>query len=314
MAPQVVVLGSINVDLVIRSKKLPRPGETVLGGEFYQACGGKGANQAVAAARTSDAPVAFIAALGSDELGRGTLKSLRQENLDLRHVRMLDGLATGVALIAVDEGGQNQISVASGANAALTPADVAAVDEATFANAKVFLTCLESPIETVVAGLKRAKQHGLLTILNPAPASLAIKDREIMQFVDLLTPNESEAELLTGWDAANDLEDAIIACDQLRQLGARSVVLTRGASGCMLRDETREASLFAAAEVDAVDATAAGDCFNGALASSLAMGQTLRDAVRFAVAAAGISVTRKGAIPSLPGRAEVLELLQRAGH
>ncbi len=311
MPSQVIVLGSINVDLVIRSRKLPRAGETVLGGEFYQACGGKGANQAVAAARTSDAPVVFIGAVGSDDLGRGTLKSLRQENLDLRYVRMLDGQATGVALIAVDEAGQNQISVASGANAGLTPADVAAVDDATFAEAKVFLTCLESPLETVIAGLKRAKQHGLTTILNPAPANAAIKDRSILELVDLLTPNETEAELLTGWDAANELEDAIIACDQLRQLGARAVVLTRGASGCILRDETRDASLFAASDVTAIDATAAGDCFNGALASSLAQGVPLRDAVRFAVAAAGISVTRRGAIPSLPQRAEVIECLPR---
>lgn len=311
MQPQVVVLGSINVDLVIRSEKLPRPGETVLGGEFYQASGGKGANQAVAAARTSAAPVAFIAAVGADELGRATLKNLRQENLDLRAVRMLDGHATGVALIAVDQHGQNQISVASGANAALTPDDVAAVDDAIFAGAKVFLACLESPLETVIAGLQRAKQFGLITILNPAPANAAIKDRAILELVDLLTPNESEAESLTGWDATHDLEDGIVACDQLRQLGAKAVVLTRGASGCMLRDERREVSFFPAAEVTAVDATAAGDCFNGALASSLATGQDLRAAVRFASTAAGLSVTRRGAIPSLPTRHEVDEFLQR---
>lgn len=309
MSPQVIVLGSINVDLVIRSPKLPRPGETVLGGEFYQASGGKGANQAVAAARTSQVPVAFIGAVGADELGRSSLKSLRAENLELRHVRILDGHATGVALIAVDEHGQNQISVASGANAALTPADVEAVADEVFAQAKVFLACLESPLETVIAGLKRAKKFGLTTILNPAPARIDIKDRAIMELVDLLTPNESEAELLTGWDATNDLEDSIIACDQLRQLGVQRVVLTRGAAGCMLRDETRDASLFPARDVTAIDATAAGDCFNGALASSLASGLPLRDAVRFAVAAAGISVTRKGAIPSLPTRPEVEQLL-----
>ena len=305
MPPQVIVLGSINVDLVVRSAKLPKAGETILGGEFYQAGGGKGANQAVAAARTSRTPVGFIAAVGADDFGRTAIRQLRAENLATQHIRLLDGAATGVALILVDEHGQNQISVASGANAALTPADIESIDDSYFAAAKVFVTSLESPLETVIAGLRRARRAGLLTILNPAPARLDIKSRDFMELVDVLTPNETEAELLTGWNVAHDLEDAIIACNQLRQLGAKQVVITRGAAGCLLKDDVQDASLFPAHAVTAIDATAAGDCFNGVLATALADGLSLREAARWAMAAAAISVTRRGAMPSLPTREEV---------
>ncbi len=303
--PQVIVLGSINVDLVVRSPRLPRAGETVLGGEFMQAGGGKGANQAVAAARLSQQPVAFIAAVGTDDFGRSSIKQLRAENLHTQHIRMLDGHATGVALIVVGENGENQITVASGANAQLTPADIAAIDDSVFASAKVFVACLESPLETVIAGLRRAKAAGLRTVLNPAPACAEIKDAEILKLVDVLTPNETEAELLTGWNVQEDLEDAVIACDQLRQKGVGQVIITRGASGCILRDESREASWLPAYEVQAVDTTAAGDCFTGALATALAEGRDLRSAARWAIAASAISVTRAGAMPSLPTRAEV---------
>ena len=256
----------------------------------------------------------MIAAVGADDFGRTAIKQLRAENLATQHIRMLDGCATGVALILVDEYGQNQISVASGANAALTPADVEAIDDSVFAAAKVFVTSLESPLETVVAGLKRAKRAGLLTILNPAPARLEIKDRDFMKLVDVLTPNEIEAELLTGWNVAFDLEDAILACNQLRELGAKQVVITRGAAGCLLKDDARDASFFPAHEVTAIDATAAGDCFNGVLATALADGLSLRDAARWAMAAAAISVTRRGAIPSLPTRDEVEAFVKERGH
>ncbi len=307
--PEIIVLGSVNVDLVIRSPQLPRAGETVLGGAFYEAAGGKGANQAVAAARASaSGPVGFIAAVGSDDFGRRSIKQLRGENILTQHIRMVEGAATGVALIMVDERGENQISVASGANALLTPDDVAAVADEWFETAKVFVACLESPIETVVAGLRRAKEHGLMTVLNPAPACEAIRDPEILKLVDVLTPNETEATFLSGWDVLEDLEDVCIWCEQLQQKGSRSVVITRGERGCIVRDSVGDPSLIAPYTVSAVDATAAGDCFNGTLAIALSEGRTLLEAARFANTAAALSVQQAGAVPSLPTRAAIDDL------
>lgn len=307
--PHIIVLGSVNADLVLRSSKLPCPGETVVGGEFYQAGGGKGANQAVAAARTASGPVGFVAAVGNDEFGKTSLRQFRKEGILTQHIRMVDGEATGVALIMVDEQGENLISVASGANACLTPEHVAAIDDDFFSEAKVFLACLESPLETVIAGLRRAKDSGLMTILNPAPACEEVKDPEILKLVDVLTPNESEATFLSGWDELEDLEDLCIWCEQLQQKGSRQVVITRGSKGCIAREETGDPSLIPAFTVEAVDATAAGDCFNGALATGLSEGLPLRRAAQFATAAAAISVTTRGAIPSLPDRTAVDALL-----
>lgn len=301
-SPRIIVLGSVNADLVVRSPKLPAAGETVLGGEFYQAGGGKGANQAVAAARLSPDPVGFIAAVGNDAFGREAIKSFRRENLVTSQIRMLDDQPTGVALIMVDESGENQISVASGANALLTPEHVDAIEESFFSEASVFVACLESPLETVLAGLRRAKAAGLTTVLNPAPANAEIADRVVLELVDVLTPNESEARLISGWDAMDDLEDVCIWCEQLEQRGSRRLIITRGDRGCILKDEAADPCLCAAYQVDA---TAAGDCFNGALAVALARQQPLLEAARFAQASAALSVTKRGAIPSLPTRDEV---------
>ena len=307
--PKIIVLGSVNTDLVISSTQLPGIGETVIGGSFYKASGGKGANQAVAAARTSGLPVGFIAAVGNDDFGKEAIRELRKENIATQHIRMADDHATGVALIMVDERGENQISVASGANAALSPDDVARIDDEFFSEASIFVACLESPIETVVAGLKRAKAAGLTTILNPAPAREEACDREILQLVDVLTPNESEATFLSGWDEMKDLEDACIWCEQLQQRGSGRIIITRGDKGCILKDDSSDVCLTPAFVVDAVDATGAGDCFNGALAAGLAEGKTLLEATRFAMAAAALSVTQRGAIPSLPTRSEVEEFM-----
>ena len=307
--PKIIVLGSINADLVVSSAQLPTAGETVIGGSFYKANGGKGANQAVAAARTSGQPVGFIAAVGNDDFGKGAIRQLRSENIATQHIRMVDDQATGVALIMVDERGENQISVASGANAALSPEDVARLDDDFFSAASVFVACLESPLDAVVAGLKRAKAAGLTTILNPAPAQEAACDRDVLQLVDVLTPNESEATFLSGWDEMNDLEDACIWCEQLQQRGSDRIIITRGDKGCILKDDSSDVCLSPAFIVDAVDATGAGDCFNGALAAGLAEGQTLLEATRFAMAAAALSVSRRGAIPSLPTREEVEQFL-----
>lgn len=300
----VIVLGSSNVDLVVRSQRLPRPGETVIGGEFFQALGGKGANQAVAAARSALAPVTFITSIGDDDYGRTVRAAFDAENLDRRYIKTVEGSATGVALILVSAGGENLISVASGANVRLEASDVEGVDDDTFRSARVLLASLEVPLDTVVAGLKRARRHGLTTILNPAPASPRIASHEILELVDVITPNESEIELLTGI-APRDEASIERAAASLRDLGCTNVVLTCGAAGAwMLSPEGRQH--IPARSVQAVDTTAAGDAFSGVLAVALAEGLPLADACHRASLAAAISVTRAGAQPSLPRRDEIL--------
>jgi len=299
---KIIVLGSVNTDLVIRGPRLPAPGETVLGGEFYRAHGGKGANQAVAAARAFADPVTFIGAVGDDAFGREALAHFARENLDCRYLKTVPGEASGVALILVDRQGENLISVASGANLHVTPEDVDAVSEETFRNARVFLTCLESPLESVARGLSRARRSGLLTILNPAPADDAVCRNGTLALVDVITPNEGEAAALTGIDF-DDRPGAVAAARRLQEMGCRSCVITLGARGCLVVEETD--TWVEGRSVQAVDTTAAGDAFNGALAVALSEGRTLVEAAHWANRAAAVAVTRPGAQPSLPGRKEI---------
>ncbi|MBC7815467.1 MAG: ribokinase [Planctomycetaceae bacterium] len=299
----IIVLGSINTDLVIRSPSLPQPGETILGGEFYRAAGGKGANQAVAAARSAREPVIFLAAVGDDSFGNESLVGLCSENLDTRFLKVVPGQPSGVALILVDAGGQNLISVASGANLHLRPDDVHAVPKEMWQNARVFVACLESPLETVMAGLRRAKQAGLTTIVNPAPADPEIMFAVGLRLIDVFTPNESEAALLTGREVRSSA-DAETAGKQLQTAGCSRVIITRGEHGCCVLDGDHVEHL-AALQVEAIDAVAAGDVFNGVLATALSEGRTLIDAAHWASTAAAISVTRRGAQPSIPTRDEI---------
>ncbi|HEY3966618.1 MAG TPA: ribokinase [Planctomycetaceae bacterium] len=306
-ASSIIVVGSINTDLVVRGVRLPAPGETVIGGEFYQSAGGKGANQAVVAARAANESVTFIGAVGDDNHGREALAGFQAENLICDFLKVVPGAASGVALILVDEAGQNLISVASGANAHLTPDDIDAIPDEVFRGAKVFLTCLETPLSTVAHGLKRAKQAGLVAVLNPAPASRDIIEAGLLSFVDILTPNAGEAALLAGLsmgeeDAGHE-SNALLAARALQQMGCKHVIVTLGAGGCLVVEERSQR--IAGRAVQAVDATAAGDAFNGALAVALAEGRSLVEAARWANAAAAISVTRLGAQPSLPHRAEI---------
>ena len=301
--PRVIVLGSINMDLVIQGPRIPSEGETILGGRFFQSLGGKGANQAVAAARAAQNPVAFIAAAGDDAYGRAALAAFARENLACEFIRTISGEPTGVALIMVGSRGENAIAVASGANARMSPADVDTVSQSLFDGAKVFLACLESPLETVERALARAKKAGLLTILNPAPASAEVVDRRILRWIDLLTPNETEAGQLLGLAPEEIAGDAAAAGRKLQELGCRAAIITLGSAGCLVID--KEATHIRSLPVRAVDTTAAGDAFNGTLAVALAEGLDLVDAARFATRAAAIAVTRAGALPSLPTRAEI---------
>jgi ribokinase len=298
----ILVLGSSNTDLVVQATRLPAPGETVVGGVFFRAAGGKGANQAVAAARAGAGSVSLIAAVGEDDFGREALASLRVEGVGCDLVKRISGEPSGVALIMVDQNGQNCISVASGANLHLTPADIDAINDARFQQAAVLLACLEAPSPTVVRGLQRARQLGLTTILNPAPADPEIASPDIMQHVDIITPNESEAALLTG-QPVDGAAGACAAGQRLRELGCRHAIITLGSQGCLLVSD--QVVHIEALNVQPVDTTAAGDAFNGTLALALAEGKDLPTAVRWASVAAGLSVTRRGAQPSLPRRAEI---------
>lgn len=306
--PSTIVLGSINTDLVIQSPRLPRTGETVLGGQFFQAAGGKGANQAVAAARLAKCPVAFIAAVGDDNFGRLALENLARENIRADWIKSVAGIASGIALIMVDARGENSISVASGANAELAPGDIRAVPDDVFRQARVFLASLESPLDAVEFGLRRAKEAGLITILNPAPADPLCDRLDLLKWVDILTPNAGEAAQLAQQPTRGDLDEnaAILSGRVLQQAGCRQCVITRGAAGCLVAQD--EVTAIQGRAVESVDSTGAGDAFNGALAVALAEGRDLVDAARWANLAASISVTRMGAQPSLPNRADVENL------
>lgn len=303
LPPRVIVLGSINMDLVIQGPRIPSEGETILGGRFFQSLGGKGANQAVAAARAARDPVAFIAAAGDDAYGRAALAAFARENLACEFIRTISGEPTGVALIMVGSRGENAIAVASGANARLSPADVDAAPQSLFEGAEVFLASLESPLETVECGLQRAKRAGLLTVLNPAPACPEVIDRGLWRWVDVLTPNETEAAQLIGVSSEGIARDATTAGRRLQAIGCRAAIVTLGSAGCQIVDQ--DSTRLPALPVTAIDTTAAGDAFNGALAVALAEGLGLVDAARFATRAAAIAVTRAGAQSSLPTRAEI---------
>lgn len=296
---RVLVVGSSNTDMIIRVPRIPRPGETVLGGAFAMAGGGKGANQAVAAARAGGR-VSFVARVGDDVFGDRALADLGAAGIDTRFVFRTPGTASGIALISVDDRGENSISVASGANALLSPADIERAAEA-FASADILLLQLESPLETVEAAVGEATKRGVPVILNPAPARPL--DDDLLRLIAILTPNESEAEVLSGIAAADE-GGAMRAAARLRERGPRAVVITLGERGVYASAPEFEGPI-PASSVRPVDSTAAGDVFNGALAVALAESKPLTAALRFAQAAAAISVTRLGAQPSAPTRAEI---------
>jgi ribokinase len=309
MTPQVLVLGSINTDLVTRLPRLPEPGMTMIGREFFQAPGGKGANQAVAAARAGQTPVVLIAAVGDDEYGRASLANLARERLVLDYVQRIGDCPSGVAFILVDDSGENCIAVTPGANERLLPEHVDSVPEEVFPAGGVFLASLEVPRATVRRGLERAKDLALATILNPAPVGNREAVVELLPLVDVLTPNEHEAAQLLG-RPFRGMEQSLAAAEELRGLGCQNVVITLGKDGAVVATAS-STTRIPAFSVQAVDTTAAGDAFSGALAVAVAEGQRLADAVQFASAAGALAVGVRGAQPSLPARLAIEELLAR---
>ena len=311
MTPCLAVVGSLNMDFVVTVNRLPAPGETVLGSGFQTIPGGKGANQACAAARLggSAVKVRMAGRVGYDVFADHLKASLAAAGVDVSAVHATRAQPTGVALIWVDREGQNSIVVASGANHELLPADVGALRQV-FRGARFVLFQLETPLETVRGALEVARQEGAETILDPAPAQRL--PAGFLALADILTPNETEALILLGRPPARvSVAEAPGLTGALRDLGARRVVLKLGDQGCFFDDGARQIHLLAY-RVDVRDSTAAGDIFNAGLAVALAEGRAIEEALRFASASAAISVTRLGAQASVPARAEVEDFL-RAG-
>ena len=296
---RIVVVGSSNTDMVIKSEHLPAPGETILGGEFFMNPGGKGANQAVAARRLGG-EVVFVAKVGDDIFGQEAVHGFKNEGINTDYIATDPANPSGVATITVDDRGENCIAVASGANNTLSSADVDDAMEQIDA-ADVLLMQLETPIPTVEHVAELGKLQGKTVILNPAPAQ-ALSD-ELLARLDVITPNETEAEILTGIEVKS-LEDADRAAQALREKGVGMVVITLGSRGAFVLSETFT-GLVPTRKVDAVDTTAAGDTFNGALAVGLAGGKAIEEAVAFANKAATVSVTRLGAQVSAPSLEEL---------
>jgi ribokinase len=297
---RVVVVGSLNMDLVARVPRMPTVGETLAGSAFAQVPGGKGGNQAVAAARLG-ARVAMIGRVGADTNGAMLRAALEAEDIDCGALGQSATAPTGVALIVVDDAGRNSIVIVAGSNGELTPADIACT-EAILAAADVVVCQLETPAETVAAALLAAHRAGKTVILNPAPAAGPLP-AQWLPLVDYLIPNEVEASALTGLTIRSP-QDAAAAALALRHQGARNVVITLGAAG-VLAVLNGDPVHLEAPRVTAIDTTAAGDTFIGALAAQLAHQAPIDDALRFAQHAAALSVTRAGAQPSIPTRAEV---------
>ena len=292
----ILVIGSSNTDMVIRVKALPLPGQTVMGDNFQTFAGGKGANQAVAA-RRAGGDVSFLAAVGDDDLGKSATDLFEAEGIDTSLIQVIDDLPSGVAMIFVDDAGENCISVAPGANNALT-AEIVRRHASAISTADVLLLQLETPIEAVIEAVDIAAQHATRCVLNPAPAA-EIPDKTLAELY-CITPNETEAEMLTGV-AVVDAESAAGAAENLLQRGVENVVVTLGGNGALLcnSDGTHHQD---APSVPVVDSTAAGDTFNGVLVALLAQGLPIKEAIRLAVAAASLSVQKAGAIGSIPLR------------
>lgn len=299
-AKRILIVGSSNTDMVIKTQKFPSPGETILGGKFLMNAGGKGANQAVAAARTGG-KVTFVGKIGNDIFGRQAVQQLKEEGIDVDFVSVDVENPSGVALITVDSKGENSIVVAPGSNGTLSSGDFdkasGVLDESEFV-----LLQLEIPILTVEHIAEMAARKHKKVVLNPAPAA-RLSD-ELLRNISIITPNESEAELLTGVKVTDE-QSALKAANLLHDKGVETVIITMGAAGAFLLADGKH-DIISAPRVEPVDTTAAGDTFNGALVVALSEGKSIRESIAFANQAAAISVTRIGAQSSVPYRKEII--------
>lgn len=297
----IVVVGSLNMDLVAVAPHLPLAGETLIGSKYWDAPGGKGGNQAYGAAKLG-ADVSMLGRVGSDNYGTRMRANLESVGCDTRGLKTLEG-SSGVALISVAETGQNSIIVVSGANDRYTPADVRA-DRQLIEGAKLVLLQLENPYDTVTAAAQLGREVGARVILDPAPAP-AVLPKDLLQAIDVITPNETEAARLAGSPAGSlSLDEAQAIARTLQSMGPKTVIMKLGAQGCLLLEGT-VATAVTAPTVNAVDTTAAGDEFNGAFAVAVSEGASLVEACRFAARAAALSVTRLGSQASMPSRQEL---------
>lgn len=299
MSEKIVVIGSCNTDMVINMERLPHPGETIIGGNFFMNAGGKGANQAVAAARLGG-NVCFVAKIGNDHFGSRSIEQYKAEGIDVAQVTVDNGHPSGVALIMVDSHGENCIAVASGANARLMPADIDRA-KGMIEHGDIVLMQLETPIETVEHAARLAHGEGKRVILNPAPA-MALSDA-LLGKLYMLIANETETELITGVKIT-DMESVCRAADIISDKGVKNVVITLGSKGAFVK-ENGTYHKVPAVKVKAVDATAAGDTFCGAICVALAEHKGILEAVEFANKCASVTVTRMGAQSSLPYRKEI---------
>jgi ribokinase len=311
--PRVVVIGSSNTDMTVRLPCLPAPGQTILGRSFSTTPGGKGANQAVAA-RRAGAEVVFVTAVGDDVWGQQAMGLYQREGIDVSHVRVVEGIASGVALIFVGDDGENMIGVAPGANARLTPDDIDRLPASLFRQDDVLLASLEIPLETAIRALRRGLEAEMFTILNPAPAPALSETevRELLSATVVITPNRVEALALTGMTPEAGTEPDWPVCGRrLVERGTGVAVITLGARGCQVTSGSTSRSI-PAPRVEAVDTVGAGDAFNGALAVALAHRTApFSQAVAWANAAAALAVTQPGAQSALPFRDAIDRLVAR---
>ena len=293
MKPKITVIGSSNTDMICRVPSIPMPGETLMGKDFSTVQGGKGANQAVAASRAGG-DVTFIACVGSDAFGQQAIDAYQKDGINTSCIQKIDDVATGVALINVAHSGENSISVAPGANAHLVPETIDKFRDVIL-DSDIILLQLEIPLETVYHVTSMASKANIPVVLNPAPAREI--DQATMKLLTLVTPNEHEASLLSGcWPEAHDEKESAL---EIQKKGVKSVVVTLGSKGAFFLDNNGS-GVVNVANVKAIDTTAAGDTFNGYLVVELAKGKNLPESIKLANKAAAISVTRRGAQPSIP--------------
>lgn len=307
----IVVVGSSNIDFAARVAKFPQPGQTVAAKEYISGPGGKGCNQALAVARLGVSPV-FISKIGDDALGRQLIETLAAEGLDTNHLIMADAAQTGIALISIDESGENMITVVGGANMTMTRADLHDKQES-LRDCNYLLLQLECPVVAVDCAIKYAREGRAQVILDPAPVQDHMVMRDLLALTDIVTPNSSECRVMTGIDPV-DTKSAQQAANALHEMGPKTVIIKMGGDGAFYSADGQsgdsQSGMVPSFSVNAIDTVGAGDCFNAGLAVALHGGQSLPNAVRFACATGALATTRNGAADAAPNIEQVLALLE----